>query len=230
MLLVLEHRFYGKSQPFTGWETELFQHLTIENALADMAYFLTSINEDLVERYGGEQRKVVTIGGSYPGALSAWFKYKYPHIATAALASSAVVYAKEDFFEYDQQVYDSMAKSGEECTAPIEAINKENDILFSSDKEAFQKKKDMYGAGDIGDEDFLLFLGEACAGNVQKGNRTEFCDFIKTNVAGKDLAEGEKALFGWLKSDRNMVPSEDWRSEMKNTTYDPNKLSRQWGY
>ena len=45
---------------------------------------------------------MIVIGGSYPGALSAWFKYKYPHIADGAWASSAVIKAVEDFFEYDK--------------------------------------------------------------------------------------------------------------------------------
>lgn len=39
----------------------------------------------------------VTIGGSYPGALSAWFRYKYPHLTVGALASSAVVNSIVDF-------------------------------------------------------------------------------------------------------------------------------------
>jgi len=37
------------------------------------------------------ERKTIVIGGSYPGALSAWFRDKYPNIATASWAASAVV-------------------------------------------------------------------------------------------------------------------------------------------
>ena len=36
-------------------------------------------------------RQTIVIGGSYPGALSAWFRYTYPDIAAASWAASAVV-------------------------------------------------------------------------------------------------------------------------------------------
>lgn len=43
-------------------------------------------------------------GVSYPGALSAWFRLKFPHLTCGSLASSAVVLAVYDFTEFDQQV------------------------------------------------------------------------------------------------------------------------------
>jgi pimeloyl-ACP methyl ester carboxylesterase len=98
LMLVLEHRYYGKSQPFEDWSVPNLRYLNIENALADIAAFLTSMNEDLVMRYGGERRKTFVIGGSYPGAVSAWVRYKYPHIIDGALSSSGVVNAVEDLF------------------------------------------------------------------------------------------------------------------------------------
>jgi len=46
-------------------------------ALADLAYFIDAQQDYLKKTYGGGDRKWVTIGGSYPGALSAWFKAAY---------------------------------------------------------------------------------------------------------------------------------------------------------
>ena len=36
--LVLEHRFYGESQPFDDWSLENLAYLNSEQALADLAY------------------------------------------------------------------------------------------------------------------------------------------------------------------------------------------------
>ena len=50
-------------------------------------------------------RPWITIGGSYPGALSAWFRLKYPHLTIGAWASSAVIDAIEDFTQFDDVIY-----------------------------------------------------------------------------------------------------------------------------
>ena len=98
-LIALEHRFYGASQPFEDTSLENLIYLTSRQALADIAEFLRSMNADKTDR------KVIIIGGSYPGALSAWFKEKYPHLAIASWSSAGVVYPKEDLPEFDKQVY-----------------------------------------------------------------------------------------------------------------------------
>lgn len=73
MIYVLEHRYYGESQPFPTWSTKNLKYLTINNALADIAFVIDQIQTNLTKITKGERRKVITIGGSYPGALSAWF-------------------------------------------------------------------------------------------------------------------------------------------------------------
>ena len=65
---------------------------------------------------------MIAIGGSYPGAVSAWMRYKFPHIVDWALSSSGVINAIEDFYMYDHQVYDSLAESGSHCTDTLEQI------------------------------------------------------------------------------------------------------------
>jgi len=44
----------------------------------------------------------IHMGGSYPGGLSAWFRYKYPHLTVGGLASSGVVNPILDFGMFDQ--------------------------------------------------------------------------------------------------------------------------------
>jgi pimeloyl-ACP methyl ester carboxylesterase len=98
-LFVLEHRFYGDSQPFSDWSLDSLRYLSSEQAMADLAYFLGAMNKDFI------QRPTVVIGGSYPGALSAWFKSRYPHLAVAAWSSSGVVQAIPDMWQFDERIY-----------------------------------------------------------------------------------------------------------------------------
>jgi hypothetical protein len=58
-----------------------------------------------------EESKVVSFGGSYSGALSAFLRTKYPHVIHAAVATSAPVEAKLDYFEYQEVVGQSLATS-----------------------------------------------------------------------------------------------------------------------
>ena len=71
-IFVLEHRFYGDSQPYDNWSLENLTKLSSQQALADIAYFLGQMNLDM------PTRQTIVIGGSYPGALSAWFRSRYP--------------------------------------------------------------------------------------------------------------------------------------------------------
>ena len=57
--------------------------------------------------------KWITVGGSYAGAMSAWFRSKYPHLTVGAIGSSGVVLAVEDFSAFDGQIYQSALKNGQ---------------------------------------------------------------------------------------------------------------------
>ena len=105
-------RRYGESLPGDLTSTQDLGSLTVENALADLAAFMTAMEEETAltpkDSGGGAQgaesspRTWLMIGGSYPGALSAWFRLKYPELATAAWSSSGVILAVENFTAFDQ--------------------------------------------------------------------------------------------------------------------------------
>lgn len=51
--------------------------LTTEQALADVAHFVTHIKSNSVVP-GAQNSPVILIGGHYSGSLSVWFRQKYP--------------------------------------------------------------------------------------------------------------------------------------------------------
>lgn len=119
LVIVLEHRFYGESLPFgkESFKIENMKLLTSEQSLSDIAYFIKQMNTN--KMYGISKNPWVTVGGSYPGALSAWFRYKYPHLTIGSIASSAVVQVIENYQDFDYQMYLSAMKSGDYCQKAI---------------------------------------------------------------------------------------------------------------
>jgi len=81
--------------------------------LADIAHFIDTQNA----QFSGKHQWVV-IGGSYPGALVAWFRSLYPTHATAAWSSSGVIEAIQDFYQMDEVIAES-ANLSEGCLEVI---------------------------------------------------------------------------------------------------------------
>lgn len=116
-------------------------YLNSKQALKDIAYFIEEIRRNKFHGVTAES-KWITIGGSYPGALSAWFRTKYPHLTVGALASSAVVLGVEDFRDFDEQIFLSANKSGEFCVEAIRNVTEyaENQVLSEAQRITFQSK------------------------------------------------------------------------------------------
>eukprot|EP00743_Colponemidia_sp_Colp-15_P000773 GILK01000854.1.p1 GENE.GILK01000854.1~~GILK01000854.1.p1 ORF type:complete len:527 (+),score=94.26 GILK01000854.1:149-1582(+) len=132
LLVALEHRYYGQSLPFADFNTENMQYLSSMQALEDIKSFWSFFNEQ--EKIDAEKQPWISVGGSYPGSLSAWLRLKYPNVVNGALASSAPVHAKADFFEYDQVVRQSLEDFSSQCASSIKSSLQLVDAYLSAEQ------------------------------------------------------------------------------------------------
>ena len=109
--------------------------LNSEQALRDLAHFIEVMKKEKKHFIG--YNPWISVGGSYPGALSAWFRYKYPHLVIASIASSAVVLAIEDFKDFDEQIYLSSSRSSPTCTKALnDSSHRVQSIIEESESKA----------------------------------------------------------------------------------------------
>ncbi|XP_049882647.1 putative serine protease K12H4.7 [Pectinophora gossypiella] len=180
-----EHRYYGKSMPLDNTVTENLKYLSSRQALADLAYLLETIRSSPKFKKSTSS-KVVVIGGSYPGNLAAWMRLLYPNLVDAAIASSAPVLAKKDFFEYLETVSDDYEQQGlDGCHDKISEIFKRYEKLFSSEQGIKQLKEEEKICQDNDmtrlENKQLFFMDKTSEfmGRAQYGNP----DYIKKHCA-----------------------------------------------
>lgn len=127
----IEHRFYGPSQPFSDLSLESLQYLSSEQALADAATFIPYV-KGLYSLPAAIP--VISFGGSYSGALSAWLRLKYPHIVLGAVSTSSPVLALNNFVQYQEVVGESLATTpkGKQCITNIQTAMATIDNLLQS--------------------------------------------------------------------------------------------------
>ncbi|KAK4366294.1 hypothetical protein RND71_014174 [Anisodus tanguticus] len=157
-VVTLEHRYYGKSSPFKSLTTENLKYLSSKQALFDLAAFRNFYQESLNVKLNRSniENPWFLFGTSYSGALSAWFRLKFPHLTCGSLASSAVVQAVYSFSEFDKQVGES---AGPECKAALQEITQLVELRLASNRKDL---KALFGADELrNDGDFLYFVADA---------------------------------------------------------------------
>ena len=124
-----EHRYYGSSLPTSPYDTAKLQLLTAPQALADAAQFITWVrrahNCSGEPDQPGPRCRVITVGGSYPGWLSAMMRLRYPNIVHAAYAASAPMkfYSQEtDQYAYYKVITESAARASAACPDAVRAV------------------------------------------------------------------------------------------------------------
>ncbi|KXG38194.1 probable serine protease EDA2 [Sorghum bicolor] len=223
-----EHRYYGKSSPFKQLTTENLRFLSSKQALFDLAVFRQYYQESLNARYNrssGFDNPWFVIGISYAGALSAWFRLKFPHLTCGSLASSGVVLAVYNYTDFDKQVGES---AGPQCKAILQEITELVDEQLRLDSHSV---KTLFGAQTLkNDGDFLFFLADAAAITFQYGNPDALCpQLIKAKKNRKNLVEAyAQFVKGFYIKEMETPPSSYDREYLKETTPEDSSTRLWW--
>ncbi|KAF2075083.1 hypothetical protein CYY_003603 [Polysphondylium violaceum] len=223
-IVTLEHRYYGGSSPFDDLSTENLKFLNSRQALNDLAVFIVSFTNNL-----SNAGKVVTIGGSYSGALSAWFRIKYPHLTVGSIASSGVVNSILDFTAFDEWV---AYAAGQECANALRAVTKAAESMIFQGGEYEAQVKQLFSAESLTDNgDFFYFLADSLSEGIQYGFHYELCNpLIEAMNSNGDILEVYSNYTHNVWSPMLGIPDEYATSWQQNTTVDFNKADRQWWF
>lgn len=171
LLVALEHRFYGNSIPNGNSFTENLKFLNVEQALADLANFTKWFSES----YQTNGAPWFAFGGSYPGALSSWYRIAYPDMTVGSLSSSGVTNCIINFYQFDQQV---TAAIGNACADQIKRIQSAFERKIST-PEGWKAALDMfYCESDMWKEDFFYMIADSWSMADQYSAKSQLCGAI----------------------------------------------------
>lgn len=208
LLVALEHRYYGLSIPDRDLSTENLRYLTTEQALEDVALFITHINQ----KYEGQGHKWITWGGSYPGMVSAFSRLRFPHLIHGSVSSSSPVQAKINMEGYNDLVANSISLESvggsQECLDTVANGHKQiGDLLQTSEgREQLSDLFDICGGADsiVSKRDQSVFAGDGViyiptqsndpASTEPLSNIEKICNFLVDETNGNSDMERLAAL------------------------------------
>lgn len=235
-VFALEHRFFGKSMPFTELTPANYKYLTIDQALADLAEFIQQVIHKH-EKADAKNLKLVVVGGSYPGALSSWFRLKYPHLAVASWASSAPVNIKNDFPEYDQYVAEQVNKSAPHCLERTKYVfDLADKAVRSGDQQQIDAFKDKYHIQhETNDKSALYILADVLSAIIQYNSRYQLLDNYCAKL--ENVTSQDKYEEVYIETYQKLLDIRGEKPEafdlLQATSTDPNSNtanSRSWSY
>ncbi|XP_071824536.1 thymus-specific serine protease-like [Apostichopus japonicus] len=227
LIFGVEHRFYGDSVPKGGLTNENLEHLSSQQALADLASFIGFATS---QYHLSDSNVWISIGGSYPGSLSAWMSIKFHHLIYGSLASSAPVRAQVDFQGYNDVVNASLSNSeaggSAECIGNVTAAFAKVDELITS-KQSSQLQKDFNLCQNLTNnldaETFLSTLQDPFMSSVQYnrglGNESWIAGVCKEMMATSDPYQNLIKFFNHVQISLNLgcmdVSYETYRKELE---------------
>ncbi|TFL04530.1 serine carboxypeptidase S28-domain-containing protein [Pterulicium gracile] len=196
--IVLEHRFYGTSNPTPTLSVEGFKYHTIQHAIDDLDHFARTVHLPMPggDQVTPDQAPWINIGGSYSGALVSWAMVNKPNLFFAGYSSSGVVQAITDFWRYFEPIRQNMPRN---CSSDVQAVIAHVDKVFASkDNAAISALKANWGMEKV---THLDDVAGALRNNLwdwqslqpTSGNNTafrQFCDALEVKDGVSASAEG----------------------------------------
>ncbi|KAG6861573.1 hypothetical protein C0995_014869 [Termitomyces sp. Mi166 len=233
--VVLEHRFYGFSNPKPDLSVESLRLHTLQQAVDDLVYFAKTVRLPMP---GGDQvtpdkAPWILIGGSYSGALTSWTMASRPGTFWAGYGSSGVVEAILNFWEYFEPIRLHMPAN---CSADVQAVIAHVDKTFTGkNATAIQALKETFGLGNMTHLDDVagalrnnLWDWQSLQPTTGPGGQFyQFCDRleVKDGVSAPVTGWGlDHALAAWGSYFKNTYYAHlcnDMDSETCLGTYDP---------
>ncbi|KAF3763262.1 hypothetical protein M406DRAFT_356989 [Cryphonectria parasitica EP155] len=220
-VVMMEHRYWGESSPYTWLTTENFTYLTLEQAIKDTTYLANNIDLpfDPTGSSLASNAPWVMAGGSYSGALTGWVEAVDPGTYWAYYATSAVVETIWDFYQYFKPVQAGMPAN---CSADVQSVIAYVDsVLTSNDTAAIQSLKAKFALEDLEHNDDFAAVLEYGPWEWQEIQFYSgyspfylFCDSVEnvgyyfpdsTTVPGAEGVGLEKALDGYAAFIKNYI-------------------------
>ncbi|CAK4693768.1 unnamed protein product [Aphanomyces euteiches] len=232
LVVSVEHRFYGQSQPRPDLTIESLKYLTSYQALQD----LVAVQQHIIEQRNlTSANKWVAFGGSYSGVLAGFVRAKFPNNFVGSVASSAPVWAKTDFVEYSEKVaYGLKFFGGDKCLNNVgQAMKDFHALMVSTKQEDADLFKRLFNpCAPIKNDLDRAVLEVDMFGNFQsiaQYNGFESFSQRHLQILGQQLASFNQQ-FGWDSRNCTGVDYDtEWISGINSTALDmTNKLGRQW--
>ncbi|KDQ08574.1 hypothetical protein BOTBODRAFT_59285 [Botryobasidium botryosum FD-172 SS1] len=143
--VMIEHRFFGQSNPFGNLSEESFRVHILEQAIDDLVYFAKTAVLPMPEggHVSANNTPWLLFGGSYSGALTSWTMTARPDVFWAGYASSAVVEAISYFWVFEAQIRPNRRHMPKNCSADVQRVIHHMDLTFI---EGSQAEKDALKA------------------------------------------------------------------------------------
>jgi len=196
VLIELEHRFFGKSQPFSEQTVDNLAYLTIDQAIEDITDFISFSKS----KYCTPNCTITIIGGQYFGALATWFRSTHPHLANSAWVSSGTLNLTTDFYGFDYQISRNYFIKNKKCLSNLQSITSSmhSTISNGSSSEKNNLKTLFNYASNTDDISFLYQIATFIARPVQFYQKTDlitsFCNSASNGKPDSQFAGGLKVI------------------------------------